>query len=94
VVPLYTYHGVPQGINMDGPPSKREGLVVGLAVQAHDLGNAGGGIITPGNSSGATGRMVVLGFPIYYMEDPQAYAIMRAAFAYVNASPTLPGYGP
>jgi hypothetical protein len=71
-----------------------EGLVVGVATQAHDLGNAGGGVITPGNASGAIGRMVVLGFPIYYMKDDQAYSIMRAAFGYVNASPTLPQHGP
>jgi hypothetical protein len=35
--------------------------------------------------------MVFLGFPIYYMKDDQAHAVMRAAFAYVNASPTLGG---
>ncbi len=94
-VPLYTYHGVPQGLAENGPPSKREGLVVGVATQAHDLGQqGGGGVISPGNASGAIGRMVVLGFPIYYLTDPQAYAIMRAAFAYVNASPTLPQRGP
>jgi hypothetical protein len=40
------------------------------------------------------GRTVMFGFPMYYIKDPQAYAIMRAAFAYVNASPTLPSYTP
>ncbi len=33
--------------------------------------------------------MVFLGFPVYYLEDAQAYSVMRAAFAYVNGSPTL-----
>ncbi len=94
-VPIYTYHGLNQGLAENGPPSKREGLIVGLATQAHDLGQGGGGgVITPGNASGAIGRIVALGFPIYYMKDAQAYPIMRAAFAYVNASPTLPQHGP
>ena len=93
-VPIYTYHGINQGLTETGPPSKREGLVVGIATQAHDLGQAGGGVLTPGNAVGAIGRMVVLGFPIYYMKDSEAYPIMRAAFAYVNASPTLPQHGP
>ncbi len=94
-VPLFTYHGVPQGVFMNGGPSPREGLYVGIATQAHDLGNAGGGgFITPATSSGAIGRMVILGFPIYYIKDAGAYQIMRAALAYVNASPTLPSYTP
>ena len=93
-VPIYTYHGVNQGLAETGPPSKREGMVVGIATQAHDLGQAGGGVLTPGNASGAIGRMVVLGFPIYYMKDAQAYPIMKAAFGYVNGSPTLPQRGP
>jgi hypothetical protein len=38
--------------------------------------------------------MVFLGFPIYYMKDADAYAVMRAAFAYVNGSPTLVGGTP
>jgi hypothetical protein len=92
-VPLYTYHGLPQGLAENGPPSKREGYYVGVATQAHDLGQSGGGVLAPG-ASGAIGRMVVLGFPIYYLPDPQAYSIMRAAFAYVNGSPTLPQRGP
>jgi hypothetical protein len=95
-VPIFTYHGVPQNVAMDGPPSKREGLIVGIATQAHDLGNSGvrDSTITFSNSGGVIGRMVVLGFPMYYMKDAEAYAIMRAAFAYVNASPTLPAYTP
>jgi hypothetical protein len=95
-VPIFTYHGVPQGVLMDGGPSRREGLIVGIATQAHDLGNSGvrDSTITFANSGGVIGRMVVLGFPMYYMKDAQAYAIMRSAFAYVNASPTLPSYTP
>jgi hypothetical protein len=94
-VPLFTYHGVPRNVAMDGGPSPREGLYVGIATQAHDLGNAGGGgLITPSSSNGAIGRMVILGFPVYYIKDAEAYQIMRAAMAYVNASPTLPGYTP
>ena len=98
-IPIYTYHGVNQAPGADrpyeftGPPSPREGLVVGLAVQSHDFGNSGrsgSDTIEHGDADGAVGRCVFLGFPIYYMEDAQAYAIMRAAFAYVNASPTLP----
>jgi len=94
-IPILTYHGVPKGVNYDSGPSPREGLYVGIATQAHDLGNSGqSGPITPATSRGVIGRMVVLGFPMYYVKDAQAYATMRAAFAYVNASPTLPAYTP
>jgi hypothetical protein len=34
--------------------------------------------------------MVHIGFPLYFLKDPQAIAMLQAAFAYVNASPTLP----
>ena len=88
--PLFTYHGAPTGIAMDGNPSPQENLVVGVQVQAHDLGGFGGGTITPGNTSGVIGRVVVLGFPMYFMKDAQATAMMETAFGYVNASPTLP----
>ncbi len=88
-VPLFTYHGVNQGVLQDGSPSKRENLVIGVATQAHDLGESDGRPITPGDTRGVMGRMAFLGFPIYYMKDDQAYAVMRAAFAYVNESPTL-----
>lgn len=90
--PIYTYHGVPQKVDLTGPPSPREGLYVGIATQAHDLANGAGvnSPITPSNSKGAVGRCVFLGFPIYYVRDDQAYQLMRTAFAYVNASPTLP----
>ncbi|MGE5176479.1 MAG: hypothetical protein ACM3JJ_08915 [Hyphomicrobiales bacterium] len=87
---IYAYHGVPQGVAFDKGPSPREGLYCGIATQAHDLANGDGSPITPSNSKGAFGRMVFLGFPIYYIKDPQAIQVMRAAFAYVNASPTLP----
>lgn len=89
-VPILRYHGVPQGIAMNGLPSPREGLVVGIATQAHDLGNQNGGVVDAQHSQNAFGRMVFLGFPIYYLKDPQAYQIMRTAFSYVNSSPTLP----
>lgn len=94
--PLFTYHGAPTGIYMvavdgvGGAPSPRENLVVGVQVQAHDLGGMGGGLLQPGNSLGAIGRVVVLGFPLYFMKDTEATAIMKTAFEYVNASPTLP----
>ena len=98
-LPILTYHGVPTGIAMSSAPSPREGLVVAIATQAHDLGVRDLGTafdtpITAQNSKGVIGRMVVLGFPLYYLKDDQAYAIMRAAFAWVNASPTLPTYAP
>jgi hypothetical protein len=94
-LPVLTYHGVPKGVDYDGGPSPREGLVVGIATQAHDLGTSGNvGPITFQNSRGVIGRMVVLGFPMYYTKDSQAYGVMRAAFAWVNASPTLPSYSP
>jgi hypothetical protein len=61
-----------------------------VQVQAHDLGTFGGGIITQGNSQGAIGRVVVFGFPVYFLKDAQAVTNVRNAFAYLNASPTLP----
>ncbi|HEU4725253.1 MAG TPA: hypothetical protein VFU59_08135 [Candidatus Eisenbacteria bacterium] len=89
--PIMTYHGAPTGIYMTGPPSPREGLVVGVQVQAHDLGGFGGGVITPGsNTAGVIGRVVVFGFPMYYLKDAQATTNMMTAFNYANASPTLP----
>ena len=89
--PLYTYHGAPIGIYMTGAQSPRENLVVGVQVQAHDLGGFGGGIITPATgTSGVIGRVVALGFPINFIKNTQAIAVMRTAFGYVNGSPTLP----
>jgi hypothetical protein len=88
--PILTYHGVNQGVLEDQGPSPREGLVVGIATQAHDNGTGDGSIITSGSARGVVGRMVFLGFPVYYLKDEQAYQVMRAAFAYVNGSPTLP----
>jgi len=83
---IYTYHGVPTGWNMAGGPSPREGYACGVAVQSHDLGT-GSGIYNP---RAAIGRIVFLGFPLYFVKDQQAIDIMKAAFAYVDASPTLP----
>lgn len=94
---LFTYHGARVGVLQDGAQSPREGLVCAIATQAHDLGNGDGSQILPGDPNsarGAIGRMVMFGFPMYYMKDAQAYALMRTAFAYVNASPTLPAYAP
>ena len=88
--PIFTYHGAPMGIYQTGYPSPREDLVVGIQVQSHDLGEYGGGILTPGNSLGAIGRIVVFGFPLYFVKDGQATTNARRAFAYVNGSPTLP----
>mgnify|MGYP001573512330 FL=1 len=95
--PIYTYHGVPTGIymvpfgNTGGAQSPRENLVVGVQVQAHDLGGFGGGIITPATgTSGVIGRVVALGFPMNFIKDAQATEIMKTAFGYVNGSPTLP----
>ena len=88
---IMTYHGAPTGIYMTGAQSPREGLVVGVQVQAHDVGGFGGGIITPATgTSGVIGRLVAFGFPIHFLKDAQATSIMRTAFEYVNASPTLP----
>lgn len=95
-MPIVTYHGAPTGIYMmsfdgiGGGVSPREGLVVGVQVQAHDLGGSGGGIISGSSTGDVIGRMVVFGFPMYFMKDPEATSLMRAAFGYVNASPTLP----
>ena len=94
--PIVTYHGAPTGIYMmsfdgiGGAVSPREDLVVGVQVQAHDLGGSGGGIISGSSTGDVIGRMVVFGFPMYFMKDPEATSLMRAAFGYVNASPTLP----
>jgi hypothetical protein len=87
--PIFTYHGAPIGIYKTGAPSPREGLVVGVQVQAHDLGDSGGGILTPGDAQIAIGRVVVFGFPLYFVKDGQAFANTRNAFAYLNGSPTL-----
>jgi hypothetical protein len=97
VIPIMSYHGARTGLPpyTGSLPSPREGLYVGIATQAHDLGTSGTrDPITFQSSRGVIGRTVMFGFPMYYIKDPQAYAIMRAAFAYVNASPTLPSYTP
>ena len=88
--PIYTYHGVHTGIYMEGGASPREGMVCGVRVQAHDLGGSGSQVSVISNPSGAMGRMVHIGFPLYYLKDAQALSLLQAAFAYVNDSPTLP----
>lgn len=87
--PIYIYHGVPKGIAQDGGPSPREGLVCGLLCQSHDLGAASGGtgIFNP---QSAAGRMVFLGFPLYFVKNQPASDILLRAYTYVSASPTLP----
>ena len=87
---IYTYHGVRTGVYEDGGPSPREGRVVGIRTQAHDLGNEGAGVISKGNAAGAIGRIVHLSFPLYFIKTAQARAMLQAAYDYVNASPTLP----
>lgn len=88
--PIFTYHGVRTGVNEDGGASPREGYVVGIRTQAHDVGTQGGGIISRGNASGAMGRMVHLAFPLYFMKTDQAAYLVQVSFDYVNQSPTLP----
>ncbi|HET9940602.1 MAG TPA: hypothetical protein VFR25_05840 [Candidatus Eisenbacteria bacterium] len=88
--PIYTYHGVHSGINEEGGPSPREGRVVGIRTQAHDLGTEGAGTITRGNAAGAIGRIVHLAFPLYFMKTEQARQLLQTSFNYVDQSPTLP----
>lgn len=97
--PILLYHGVNRGVNEDGGPSPREDLVVGIRVQAHDEGESfdpdgpyGGelGNVAPGSAQGLYGRMVHFSFPFFWLKDEDAIRAMRAAFQYVNASPTLP----
>ena len=87
--PIFTYHGARIGAFENGGASPREGMVCGVQVQAHDLGEAGGGSVLT-DPSGSFGRMVHIGFPLYFMYDDQSAAILINAFNYVNASPTLP----
>jgi hypothetical protein len=89
--PIFIYHGVNRGISEEGAPSPREGTVVGVQVQAHGMERSrdsyGYGGFDPRASYG---RMVHLGFPLYFLRDPDAARVLQAAFNYVNASPTLP----
>lgn len=87
---ILSYHGVNMGLAEDGGPSPREGLVVGIRVQAHSEGPATGGVITRGSAQGVLGRMVHFSFPFFWLRDEDAIQAMQAAFQYVNASPTLP----
>jgi hypothetical protein len=89
-VPLYTYHGVKLGVLQSGGPSPREGRVCGIRMQAHDLGGSGDNTSVIANPKGALGRMVHIGFPLYFVKTDQAIALLRAAYAYVDGSPTLP----
>jgi len=92
---LFTYHGVNVGVNEEGGPSPREGMVAGIRVQAHRPVPA-----TPPDDYGtpppafdphnSVGRMVVLSFPLYFLKDEGAIRTLMAAYAYVSGSPTLP----
>lgn len=85
--PILVYHGTNIGINAEGGPSPREGTVVGIQVQAHGLGQG----LTPNfDPNGSLGRMVHLGFPLYFLRDQDALRLLQTAFNYVSASPTLP----
>jgi hypothetical protein len=90
---IYTYHGANVGIYEEGGASPREGRVVGIQTQAHGLAAPSGG---PYGNVGSfdpnvsLGRMVHLTFPLYFLRDSDALRIVQTAFAYVNASPTLP----
>jgi hypothetical protein len=89
--PLFTYHGVNMGLAEDQGPSPRENMVVGVRVKSHDLGlNLGGGY----NPDGSIGRIVLIGFPLFFVKDQEASDILFAAFTWVNGSPTLPAAGP
>ena len=61
-------------------------VVCGTLVQSHDLATNGGRYVP----TAAIGRVALFTFPIYFMKDLDAINIMKKAFAYVNASPTLP----
>ena len=85
---IYTYHGARVGVTEQGGPSPRENRVVGIMTQSHGLAStAGAGSYNP---NGSLGRMVHLAFPLYFLRDADAQRIIQTAFAYVNASPTLP----
>jgi hypothetical protein len=89
VTPIYTYHGVRNGYLQDGPTSRREGRVCGLLCQSHDLGLTG--VATPTyQPSSAIGRIVFIGFPLYFIKNQQASDILFTAYSYVAGSPTLP----
>jgi len=88
VQPIYTYHGVPEGPLLDGPPSPREGLVCASLAQSHDLGTGGG--IYKYVPTAAIGRIAFFTFPFYYLKDADAINVMRRSYEYVSASPTLP----
>ncbi len=92
--PIYTYHGVNEGIAQNAGPSPREGRVVGILCQSHDLGLASGGgasgVLGQYDSRSAVGRCVFFGFPLYFIHDQQSSDALFNAFTYVNQSPTLP----
>lgn len=89
--PILTYHGANVGIDEEGGPSPREGMVVGIQVQAYSLGALSGGYPGPSfDPNSSTGRMVHFGFPLYFLRNQDALHLLRRAFDFVDASPTLP----
>lgn len=84
---VYTYHGANMGVSEEGGPSPREGRVVGVQTQSHGPATTIPGVFDP---NGSLGRMVHLTFPLYFLRDADALRVVQTAFAYVNASPTLP----
>jgi hypothetical protein len=87
--PIFRYVGVPVGVERLNGPSPRQNRVVGVMVESHDLGSAGGSTGAY-NSNAAIGRIVVIGFPLYFIKNQQASDVLFSAYAYVSASPTLP----
>jgi hypothetical protein len=85
--PILVYHGANIGIDEEVGPSPREGMVVGVQVQAHGLGAGDSPTFDRDHS---LGRMVHLAFPLYFLRDEDAVRVLQAAYNYVNASPTLP----
>ena len=86
---IYRYHGVDVGVARNYGPSPREGRVVGVLCQSHDLGpeESSTGVYDPDR---AAGRMVALDVPLYFIQNQQASDVLFNAFSYVNGSPTLP----
>ena len=90
---VLTYHGVNMGPDEEGAPSPREGMVVGIQVQAHHATpfmTAAYGDAISFDPNTSVGRAVFLGFPLYFLRDEDALRVLGSAFSYVNASPTLP----
>ncbi len=89
--PILTYHGANVGVSEESGPSPREGLVVGVQVQAYSRATESGSYPGPSfDPNASTGRMVHLAFPLYFLRDQDALDLLQTAYSHVNASPTLP----